>query len=43
MQSSWQIGQVKIRKIIELEHTGGTRFILPQAVPEAVKPISWLL
>jgi len=42
MQGSWQIGKVKIRKIIELERTGGTRFILPQAVPEVVKPISWL-
>jgi glyoxylase-like metal-dependent hydrolase (beta-lactamase superfamily II) len=39
---SWRIGQVKVRKIVELERTGGTRFILPQAVPEAVRPVCWL-
>lgn len=38
----WQIGDVAITKIVELETTGGSRFILPQATPELVRPISWL-
>jgi glyoxylase-like metal-dependent hydrolase (beta-lactamase superfamily II) len=40
--SSWTIGAVKITKFVELEITGHTRFILPQATPEAVREISWL-
>ena len=39
----WQIGDVTITKIVELETTGGSRFILPEATPEAVRPISWLI
>jgi glyoxylase-like metal-dependent hydrolase (beta-lactamase superfamily II) len=38
----WKIGDVTITKIVELEVTGGSRFILPQATYEAVLPISWL-
>jgi glyoxylase-like metal-dependent hydrolase (beta-lactamase superfamily II) len=38
----WQIGDVTVTKIIELEMTGGSRFLLPQATPEAVLPIAWL-
>jgi len=38
----WRIGEVTVTKIIELEVTGGSRFILPQATREAVLPISWL-
>jgi glyoxylase-like metal-dependent hydrolase (beta-lactamase superfamily II) len=38
----WQIGNVTVTKIVELEVTGGSRFILPQATYEAVLPISWL-
>ena len=38
----WRIGEVTIIKIVELELGGGTRFILPQATPEAVQPIEWL-
>ncbi len=40
--TSWRIGDVSITKIIELEVTGGTRFLLPQATPEAILPIAWL-
>jgi glyoxylase-like metal-dependent hydrolase (beta-lactamase superfamily II) len=40
--NKWRIGEVTITKIVELDLTGGTRFILPQAVPEAVLPIAWL-
>ena len=39
----WQIGDVTVTKIVELETTGGSRFILPQATREAVLPISWLI
>jgi len=38
----WKIGDVTVTKIVELEVTGGSRFILPQATYEAVLPISWL-
>jgi len=38
----WRIGAVQVTKIIELEVTGGSRFLLPQATPEAVLPIGWL-
>ena len=37
----WQIGDVTVTKIVELETTGGSRFILPQATREAILPISW--
>src|SRR5499427_2567363 len=39
----WQIGDVTVTKIVELETTGGSRFILPQATREAVLPIAWLI
>ena len=38
----WTVGDVTITKIVELEMTGGTRFLLPQATQEAILPISWL-
>jgi glyoxylase-like metal-dependent hydrolase (beta-lactamase superfamily II) len=38
----WRVGGVTITKIVELEVTGGSRFILPQATPEAIQPIGWL-
>ena len=38
----WRIGEVTVTKIVELEVTGGSRFILPQATPEAILPINWL-
>jgi glyoxylase-like metal-dependent hydrolase (beta-lactamase superfamily II) len=38
----WRIGEVTVTKIVELEVTGGSRFILPQATPEAIIPIGWL-
>ena len=39
---SWQVGDVRITRILELEATGGTRFILPQATREVVQEIDWL-
>ncbi|WP_293962897.1 MBL fold metallo-hydrolase [Sneathiella sp.] len=39
----WQIGDIKITQVVEVEAMGGTRFILPQATPEAIQPIDWLI
>jgi len=38
----WTIGKVTVTKLVELEVTGGSRFLLPQATPEAVREIAWL-
>ena len=38
----WKIGDVTVTKVVELEMTGGTRFLLPQATKEAILPIAWL-
>ena len=38
----WQIGNVKISRIVELEVAGGTKFILPDATPAACREIEWL-
>jgi glyoxylase-like metal-dependent hydrolase (beta-lactamase superfamily II) len=38
----WRIGDVTVTRILELEATGGTRFILPQATPDAVREVGWL-
>lgn len=38
----WRIGDVSVTKIVELEVTGGSRFILPQATYEEILPITWL-
>ncbi len=39
---SWRVGDVTITKLVELEATGGSRFLLPQATPETILPIAWL-
>ena len=38
----WRIGEVTVTRILELEATGGSRFILPQATPEVIREIGWL-
>jgi glyoxylase-like metal-dependent hydrolase (beta-lactamase superfamily II) len=38
----WQIGNVKITRVVELEVAGGTKFILPDATPAACRDIEWL-
>ena len=38
----WRIGEVTVTKIVEMEVTGGSRFILPQATYEEILPIGWL-
>lgn len=39
---TWRVGDVTITRIVELETTGGTRFLLPQATYEEVQAIPWL-
>jgi glyoxylase-like metal-dependent hydrolase (beta-lactamase superfamily II) len=38
----WRIGDVTVTKVVEIEATGGSRFILPEATPDAVLPHRWL-
>jgi glyoxylase-like metal-dependent hydrolase (beta-lactamase superfamily II) len=38
----WRIGEVTVTKIVELEVTGGSRFLLPQATYDEILPIQWL-
>jgi glyoxylase-like metal-dependent hydrolase (beta-lactamase superfamily II) len=39
----WNVGKVKITKIVELETVGSTRFILPLASNEEVRKLPWLI
>src|SRR3954452_7575686 len=39
----WNVGKVKITKIIELETVGSTRFILPLASNEEIRKLPWLI
>jgi glyoxylase-like metal-dependent hydrolase (beta-lactamase superfamily II) len=39
----WNVGRVKITKIVELETTGSTRFILPLAGNEEIRKLPWLV
>ncbi len=38
----WRVGKVTVTKIVEMEVTGGSRFILPQATYDEILPIDWL-
>lgn len=40
--NTWQVGEVKITRIIELEVAGGSKFILPDATREACREIDWM-
>lgn len=42
MNNQWQVGGVKITRIVELEIAGGTRFILPDATREACLELDWM-
>lgn len=42
MDGVWQVGTVRITRVVEMEVTGGTRFILPDATREAVRGYRWL-
>jgi glyoxylase-like metal-dependent hydrolase (beta-lactamase superfamily II) len=39
----WNIGKVRITKIVELETVGSTRFILPLATNEEIRKLPWLI
>ena len=39
----WNVGSVKITKIVELETIGSTRFILPLASNEEIRKLPWLV
>jgi glyoxylase-like metal-dependent hydrolase (beta-lactamase superfamily II) len=39
----WNVGRVKITKIVELETVGSTRFILPLASNEEIAKLPWLI
>jgi glyoxylase-like metal-dependent hydrolase (beta-lactamase superfamily II) len=39
----WNVGNVKITKIVELETVGSTRFILPLASNEEIRKLPWLI
>jgi glyoxylase-like metal-dependent hydrolase (beta-lactamase superfamily II) len=38
----WQVGEVTITKVVELETVGGAGWILPDATPQACREIDWL-
>ena len=38
----WQIGDVKITRVVEIEATGGMNRIIPDAKRELVRDIDWL-
>ena len=42
MNEIWQIGDIKVTRIVEMEVVGGSRFILPDATREACLPYSWM-
>jgi glyoxylase-like metal-dependent hydrolase (beta-lactamase superfamily II) len=39
----WTVGKIKITRVVELETTGGTRFILPLATSEEARKLPWLV
>ena len=39
----WNVGKVRITKIVELETVGSTRFILPLAGNEEIRKLPWLV
>ncbi|HLL28708.1 MAG TPA: MBL fold metallo-hydrolase [Xanthobacteraceae bacterium] len=38
----WKVGEVTVTRIVEIESVGRTKFVLPQATPEAIKKLAWL-
>ena len=42
MNEVWQVGDVRVSRVVELEITGGTRFILPDATRDACLPYGWM-
>ena len=42
MNEVWRVGNVKISRVVELEVTGGSRFILPDATRDKCLPLTWM-
>ena len=42
MKEVWQIGGVKVSRVVEMEVTGGSRFILPDATRDACRGYRWM-
>ena len=42
MNEIWQIGDIKVTRVVEMEVGGGSRFILPDAIRDACLPYSWM-
>ena len=42
MNEVWQIGGVKVSRVVEMEVTGGSRFILPDATRDACQSYRWM-
>ena len=42
MNEVWHVGDVKISRVVELEVTGGSRFILPDATRDKCLPLTWM-
>ena len=42
MNEVWQIGRVQISRVVEMEVTGGSRFILPDATRDACRGYRWM-
>lgn len=42
MNETWRVGDIKVTRVVELEVTGGTRFILPDATRDACLPLTWM-
>ena len=42
MNEVWQIGRVKVSRVVEMEVTGGSRFILPDATRDACRGYRWM-
>ncbi|MCY4013734.1 MAG: MBL fold metallo-hydrolase [Gammaproteobacteria bacterium] len=42
MNEVWQVGGVKISRVVEMEVTGGSRFILPDATRDACRGYRWM-
>ena len=42
MNEVWQIGGVKVSRVVEMEVTGGSRFVLPDATRDACRGYRWM-
>ena len=42
MNEVWNVGDIKITRVVEMEVAGGSRFILPDATREACLAYPWL-